>query len=469
MLRYLLIILLIAIITVSCEKNNSTTGPKLWFSSDTIHFDTIFTTIGTTTRELRVKNNENRKIIISHVYISGGSGSKFRLNIDGESAWEKKNIEMEPRDSMFIFVDVLIDPNNIDSPVAVTDSIMFDIENETQKVQLLAWGQDINLIDNREITSQIWHNTKPYVIYGNVTVDTLETLFIEEGTNIYFHRNGSLTLAGNLITSGTVASPVIFAGDRLEKMYEDIPGMWKGIFILNTSTGNSFNNTIIRNTVSGIHLGEKAGAASIPDLKLFSTRILHATVSGLSAVNGKIESANTIIAHCGSYCIDVSAGGDYDFAQCTLFNVWDYGFRTSSLVHITEKAASGGRTTQLHFTLKNSVIYGNNISEIEIVPMAKGYTGNYYFDHCLVKLDTATSPFWSKATFAGSFVNKNPLFIEPGVFDFRPDTLSPLINSGSLNYLIDYPQDIRGKSRTDDGKPDIGAFERIPGEHKKLK
>lgn len=469
MLRYPVIILLFAVLVSSCEKSPSAGSLKLRFSEDTIHFDTVFTTVGTTTKELRVINNQNRKVVIDNLFIAGGSESQFRLNIDGEPAWEKRNVELEAGDSLFIFIDVLIDPTNIDSPLSVTDSIIFEIGSKLQQIQLMAWGQDVNLVENKLVTSQTWHNNKPYVIYNNITVDSLETLIIEEGTKVYFHRNGSLTIAGNLIVNGTIEHPVIFGGDRLEEMYKDIPGQWKGIFILNPSRGNSFNHAVIRNTIYGIQLGETTSVSGYPDLKLFSTIISHSTISGLSAINGKVESANCVISHCGSWCIRIAAGGDYDFTHCTLYNIWDYGFRISSLLHVSEKAATtGGRITQLNLNLNNSVIFGNNTSEIEIIPITKGYNGNYLFDHCLIKLDTVHSQFWSADKFPGSFVNKNPLFIGESVFDFRPDTLSPLINRGNLIYLIDYPIDIRGKSRNDDGLPDIGAYERITGEHKMI-
>jgi hypothetical protein len=470
MIRNLIIIIFLVFVSFSCEKNNPGKGPKLIFSYDTIHFDTVFTTIGTTTKELIVRNNGNRKIDIDHIYLAGGSGSQFRINIDGEPAWEKKDIELEKGDSIFIFVDVLIDPTNIDAPVAVEDSLIFNVEGQNQQVQLLAWGQDINLMESMEIVTQTWHNWKPYVIYGKIIVDTLQTLFIEEGTKIYFHKNGSLTVAGNIVANGSPEKPVLFAGDRLEEMYEDIPGQWKGISILNPSRGNSFSNAIIRNSVYGIQLGETDGGTGFPDLKLFSSNISHSTVSGLSAVNGKIESVNTVLSHCGRYCIRVAAGGDYIFTHCTVYNLWDYGYRITPALYISEQAAiPGGRTAQLTLGLNNAVIYGNIISEIEIVSTGKGISGNYFFDHCLVKLDTLHSSFWSRDRFPGVIVNIDPRFIEQFRYDFRPDTLSPLINNGNTVFLAEYPLDIRGKSRNDDSKPDIGAFERIPGEVKKLK
>jgi hypothetical protein len=452
----------------SCEKSGNDFRSALSFSDDTVYFDTVFATIGSTTRELRVKNIEKNKIIIEEISLSGGNGSSFRLNIDGEPAIIKKNTELEGGDSLYIFIDVNVDPANSNSPVAVTDSIIFKVDGKEMKVQLLAWGQDIILTGSKTIQSETWNSPKPYVIYGTVTVDTFETLTIGEGTRIYFHKNASITMAGNIIASGTIDSPVLMASDRTEEMYGDIPGQWSGLFFLNTSKGNRISNTVIRNSVNGIHIGEVSVSGSVPDLKLFNTTIYHSTVTGLAAINGNLEAVNSVFSHCGKFCISLRGGGNYSFTHCTVFNLWDYGFRLTPALFVSEKpVVTGGATSQLYLDVNNSVIYGDLVSEIGIVTLSKSFAGNYFFDHCLIKLDTINSGFWSKERFPGVLVNKLPKFIDYLAWDFRPDTLSPLINKGDPQYMIDFPVDIRGASRLTDGQPDAGAYERIPGEHKK--
>jgi hypothetical protein len=422
------------------------------------------------TKELRIRNTGTRAITVDHIFLAGGNSSHFRLNIDGEPVNEKFNVSMEAGDSIFIFVDVLIDPGNSSSPVSVDDSIVFSIRDNTQKVMLHAWGQDINLIKGKEIGSETWHKGKPYVIYDKATIDTLETLTVEEGTRIFFHRNASLILAGSINVRGSDESPVLFATDRIEKMYDDIPGQWKGILILNSSKGNNISHAIIRNAIYGIQLGQPHPGTDIPVLKLFSSFILHSSVSGLSATKGNVEAANCVIAHCGSYCIYIASGGEYKFTDCTLFNSWEYGPRFTPAIYITEKPSTPQViVSQLDINMNNSVVFGDNVSELNIIPVNSVFTGNYYFDHCLIRLDTVKAAFWDKDEFPGSIINKNPFFIDSSIWDLRPDTLSPLINTGNPSFSLLYPFDIRGVSRSLTGNPDIGAYERIPGEHKKTK
>jgi hypothetical protein len=452
----------------SCEKSGSDSRPPLSFSADTIYFDTVFATTGSVTKELRVKNSLSEKLTIDEISLAGGINSQFRLNIDGEPAVSVTNVELERGDSVYIFVDVFVDPANIDSPVAITDSIMFRVAGEEMKVQLLAWGQDIFLVEKKIIKSETWGNSRPYVIYGNVTVDTLETLTIEAGARIYFHKNASLTMAGNIIALGTIGSPVLMASDRTEEIYEDVPGMWSGLFILNTSNGNRINNTIIRNSINGIHIGEVSGSGSLPDLKLFNSEIYHSTVSALAIINCNVEAVNSVFSHCGKFCISIRAGGNYSFTHCTVFNIWDWGYRLTPSLYVSEKpVVTGGTTNQLYLDVNNSVIYGDISSEILIIQGSKSLKGNYFFDHCLIKLDTINSGFWNREWFPGVQVNKDPKFIDHFNWDFRPDTLSPLIDKGDPLYMVEFPVDIRGVSRLTDGLPDGGAYERVPGEHKK--
>ncbi|HET6557693.1 MAG TPA: hypothetical protein VFG54_10300, partial [Prolixibacteraceae bacterium] len=96
----------------SCEDDKylSSTDVKLGFSVDTVMFDTVFTTIGSTTQHLKIYNPYEQKLLISSVKLAKGETSNFRLNINGISSNEVKDIEIAPFDSMYIFVEVTIDP-----------------------------------------------------------------------------------------------------------------------------------------------------------------------------------------------------------------------------------------------------------------------------------------------------------------------------------------------------------------------
>jgi hypothetical protein len=463
MLRSSLITLILLLTCIACRKNTVDSVHPLTFSTDTVYFDTVFSSVGSTTRELLIKNNERHRITLDEISLSGGAGSQFRLNIDGEPGYLKKNVQIGEGDSIYLFITAYIDPQSNDSPVAVTDSLIFTTGSISSKVQLLAWGQDIHLMKNSILSSAEWKNDKPYVLYGSVFVDTLQTLQIDSGARIFFHRSASLTVAGTLKATGTVGSPVIFSGDRLEKMYEDIPGQWNGITFLDISSGNILDHAIIRNSVNGLTVGLPSQSANYPDLDLLNSSVMHSTVACLSANHGKVTAANSVFSHSGRYCLSLNGGGAYRFIHCTFFNVWDYGFRQTPAVAVNEKKAGAGLVS---LEIGNCAVYGDLQNELDLSAAGSSLSGSYLIDHCLLRLDSASAGFWNSSRFRSVLLNRNPRFISASDYDLRPDTLSPLIDAGSQVYSSEYPFDIRGRSRIIDGKPDIGAFERIRGEHK---
>ena len=104
MKKYILPILVV-ILSYSCKKENIHTNESasLNFSSDTILFDTIFSSIGSTTFQLTVYNNNNFDIS-TNVRLSGNTEGNFRMNIDGESGNNVESIEIAANDSMFVFL-----------------------------------------------------------------------------------------------------------------------------------------------------------------------------------------------------------------------------------------------------------------------------------------------------------------------------------------------------------------------------
>ena len=116
--KYVLFFVLIAATVLSCrkeEKLTRSTYAKLEFSLDTVVFDTVFTTIGSATKQLKVYNRNNQKIEVSSIALVGNSQSTYRINVDGVPG-NAKFIHIPANDSIYIFIDVTVDPNNQNSP-----------------------------------------------------------------------------------------------------------------------------------------------------------------------------------------------------------------------------------------------------------------------------------------------------------------------------------------------------------------
>ncbi len=467
MRKFAFFAILVLVFFSSCTEKEFVTGDisPLRFSLDTVYFDTVFTSLGTATRELRVINPNPGWIKVDRIGTSQSGSSSFRLNIDGVSGNLREDVEIAPGDSIFIFVDVIIDPNNTDNPIAVNDSIIFDYHSKQQDVNLLAWGQDINLINGEEIATETWSGTKPYVVYNSMMVDTSHILTIEKGVRVLFHRGSTMFVAGTLIVNGTVEEPVLFSSDRFEGIYDDIPGQWGGIYFLYGSGSSSIDYAVIKNSVSAIHLGNLGSEDQAPSLEISNSLIMHNTVSGISSLGASLIAENCVITHCGYFSLYLAMGGSYSFLHCTIHNYWDYSATINPGVLISdyfEYNDSIYSTPLLEASFINSVISGSLKNEIGLDPLI-GESINCSFIKCLLRVDESLD-MWAAFDFSDNILNVSPKFIQAGDFDLRPDTLSPLLDVANPDYSLLLDIDIRANSRFNDNGPDIGAYERQIGE-----
>ena len=128
----------------ACKKDSLTTSfsDTVSFDTDTLFFDTVFTTVGSSTRKFKIYNHHSNKIKISSIKLAGGTNSIFRLNVNGVPGIEFKDLEIRAKDSMWVYADVTVDPGNTNLPFVVTDSIEFKTNGNFQDVQLVAFGQN---------------------------------------------------------------------------------------------------------------------------------------------------------------------------------------------------------------------------------------------------------------------------------------------------------------------------------------
>ena len=166
-----IVIALLLLTHQSCRKDSFTTTGNLEFSLDTLVFDTVFTTIGSTTEQFKIYNTNNKNILIEEVQLMGGDDSPFRLNLDGISGINHENINMVGNDSLYMFVEVTLDINNQISPLVIEDSIRFRTNGLDQYVNLAVWGQDA-YFHYQDQAQGIWPADKPHVIYGYSLVDS---------------------------------------------------------------------------------------------------------------------------------------------------------------------------------------------------------------------------------------------------------------------------------------------------------
>lgn len=463
-------LLIISIIAFSaCNKDELSTDPsfKLGFSADTVLFDTVFTTIGSSYQSLVIRNTSSAKINISKIALARGKASPFRLNIDGDATEQYLDMEIGAHDSAYIFVKVTIDPNNINTLFIETDSIVFQTNGNIQDVKLVAWGQDAYFHHNDILTGEMTlPDDKPHVIYGKLTADHNCKLNIAAGTRLYFHPGSSLEIrsGASLKVAGTLDKPVIFTGDRLDGDYPVTPGLWDGIWLENGSKNINFTYAEITNAKTGIQ-ADSCGLSGDEPLRLHNCLIHNMTYFGIFATKSRIVATNCQITNCGGNVVSIVDGGNYDFRNCTLARYFS-GRSYPALLISNYSVDSAGQQSPGDLTgayFGNCIITGNQSGEIEFYEL-EGAAFNFQFDQCLVNWDKDQYKKY-ESKFTNCISNKDAKFIDPYTNDFQLDTLSYAIDAASLTIINstvpDITHDRKGISRFEHGLPDLGVYERV--------
>jgi hypothetical protein len=470
--------------TFSCRKDSIDTKDsiRLSFSTDSVLFDTVFTTFGSTTKRLKIYNPSNSPINISSISVGNGTNSQFRINVDGVSGNIHKDVFLGGKDSLFIFAEVTIDPNNVLSPFVVNDNINFITNGTQQSITLAAWGQNahyfvanksvggipISYLDRKNSDTDLdstWVNDKPYVIYGGyLTLDGDDKLTIEAGVRVHFHNGAGLWVFenGNINVNGTKDEPVTFQGTRLEHAYQDVSGQWDRIWINNNNNGldHVFNYAIIKNGFIGIQAEPNPfilySGYSPGKLRLNNCQIHNNSVAGILAKNFRITDTNSVISNAGQHSLLVQGDGEYEFYHTTFANYWSESTRKTPSIFLQNAYINrDGSTVATNLTsidFYNCIIDGDQEIEFDTEVISTGVI-NFTLNNCVLK----TSNDVSASNYVNTVLNPTAnLFVDKSLHDYHLVAGSPAINAGDATITVTTDHD--GNPRSD-GSPDIGAFE----------
>ncbi len=440
-------------LTTSCGKINSLSKKHLSFSVDTLVFDTVFTTIGSTTQQFKIYNNDNKSVIIEEIELMGGSNSLFRMNVDGIALDMIKDTKLLGRDSLFAFVEVTLNTNGQTLPLIIEDSIRFRTNGVDQYIKLAVWGQDA-YFHYKDLNEGIWPNDKPHVIYGYAAVDSSKTLTIPAGTQIHLHKNALLYVyKSSLHVEGTLGNEVVFKGDRLEQMYQDVEGQYYGIYF-HEAKESTIDYAIIKNGTSGIHVYSNDASNPNYTLTLTNSKIFNHSRYGIFIYSGgKVKAENCIVSKCGTHALIILEGGDVNFNHCNLLG---YGNSQSPAVGIsnfyndyTNGVTNVGSINEGKFY--NCIISGNLNSELAIDTIQMSVVSlNFDFKNCLIRSEI----IFQYTIFQNTLWNDNPLFEDTAQGDFLFTSNSTLNGNGLVSSVTN---DILGSPRNN--PPDIGAIE----------
>ncbi len=467
-IKYILILTAIFVSGIfhACRiEDEFTTDPsaKLQFSVDTIYFDTVFTQLDSSgvrpisvTQQIRVIN-PNNNAVKTNIRLSGNFPSVFKLNIDGQSTNQVYGKEIYGKDSLIIFVQCYIPAGSQNLPFIVTDQILFETNGNIQDVDLVAWGQDANYLFNDVLDCNSgnlrWTADKPYVIYDSILVPEGCVLTIDAGARIHSYNKSSILVAGTLIVNGTANNPVIFEGTRLDGDYKELSNQWAGIRFLPRSKDNVITGSIIRNGYIGVEVDSQS-VNSNPNLTITQSHIYNMSAVGIVGYSSHIVAANNIISDCGQFGFFGALGGKYQLVHNTIAS-YNTKFNRQNPILVFDNTPYFDQQNNivarynLSFELVNNIVYGSLEEELLINSHPQGLT----ITTPIIQSNLIRTKQSSLNT-NGNVINKDPLFENFIINDYRLKANSPAKNTGiQTNILVDYKNNPRSNT------PSMGCWE----------
>lgn len=412
-LLYVIVLSVMPMILLSCEQESFVRDGgevQLAFSIDTVAFDTVFTTMGTATQKVTVYNRSDDNLILSSVTLEKGRTSRFRLNVDGDTSMEAHDVEIEAGDSIFVFVQANINPNDEQSPFLVEDAVSF---SNGQRLPLTAWGRNaVYHITPRDsvwlrIGNETWTDSLPHVVVGNVLVSEDCTLRLTAGAEVHFATNAMLIVdsAARLLVQGTAERPVLLTSLRHDGWYRFLPGQWQTVWFYNYSTGNMIDHAVIENATGGLRC--------YPGAQLTVSNSILRNISDCAIIGqGATVTGNNLLVYDCLAGFTALMGGSYDFRRCTFANYWSYNARKIETIvlsnqMLTSAGVVGGALTKADFV--DCIIWGTRSPEV-LLSEDERWPFNYRFVHSIVR---------------GGEWDEDPLFTDPREDDYTLQEGSP--------------------------------------------
>lgn len=463
----------------SCNKNQQflEQGGQIAFSTDTILFDTAFSSMKSSTHLVKVYNKESQFLRLD-LFLEKGVNASYDITVDGKTGKKVSDIEIAGNDSALVFITMNVDPTDEGIPFIVEDYLVASYNGLSNKIPIVGYAQNAYYINDSVLTTTTLLTDKPYVIINSALVATGETLTIPAGVTVYFHRNSRLYVQGTLKVMGTLSDQVRMQSDRIDRRIyvgsdDDVPGEWGGIYFLPESHDNEIHHATIKNgglstQVGGgstlpavIQLDKDTRMDGTPKLRMTNTIIKNAVAYGIIAFESSINAENCLIMNCQDINVALLQGGNYLFNDCTIGTMGGIRFFGRSLNAVSvvtqnyyQLTETTFNTADLNVQFNNCIIYGTNEEEF-IANKRDGFAANVSLNYCLLK---HTDPISDFVTLSNMMYNIDPAFVDISKSDFNLSTSSPVINKGTAAGTI--PTDYNGVTRP--ATPSIGAMEPQP-------
>jgi len=455
------------------EEFTSDSGARLTMAQDTVRFDTVFTTMGSSTHRFKLFNHNDKGIRMASVALESGGESGFRINVDGHSGAMLSDIEILGKDSLFLFAEVTLPKQNSDKPVLVRDRIVFTLENgQQQYIVLEAWGQDVEVLRAVEIAAdQTLSPARPYLIYDSLVVKEGARLTLPAGTTLHFYTDSYLGVHGQLTCEGTAEHPVTLRGHRTDRIFSYLPydrleNLWKGVTLYPESYDNRLEYTDIHSAEIGINC--PAATTDRTKLTLLNSTLHTNGTNNLHLTNCSATVWNCELTNCEQQNV-VLVGGSYDFLHTTIFQT--YGSDALMFTNLGEEEDQTWPLLKADF--RNCIVSGMNTDVIMGSSSDnKEVAFEYRFLNSLINIKMSGREDEETLARFAECVNEqdhekmetygkdNFLCVDTynRLYNYQLSEMSNARGIGNAAFSIELPTDRKAKERPSD-KPDAGCYQ----------
>ena len=447
----------------ACISDDFTDSPSdlLSFSTDTLRFDTVFTDLGTPTARLKVFNRASKSINISNIRMRNDDGI-FSMNVDGVSGKTFENVEIRANDSIFVFVECLIEADDDPRPFKVEGMIDFLTNGVTQTVTLEAYGQNVRRLRGVTFDSDVtFTDEMPYVVFDTLRIAKGATLTLNPGTRLLFHDKGMLQVDGCLLALGEPGKMIAIRGDRLDNVlpdtgYEILAGQWQGVRFGSESFGNRMEYVEMQSTVAGV-IVDSCGVIDRRKLTIVNSWLHNSQGNVLRSEHAWVDAYGCCFSDAGEAVVSLR-GGVHHFVQCTMANYYLFAISPETILtlsHLSREDSSGVSNPLMKADFSNSIIYGMT------APLTPGDLAgtDVYMRNVLLGVKGSDDDH-----FISCLWNENPEFEtvrDKYVFNYRLKDDSPAIGAGDPAFVnTECLFDMDGVDRLEWGNPALGAYAR---------
>ena len=347
-----------ALLLIACVRSpwqyDRSEGSQPYLSVDTIRLDTLYSSLSSATHVAMIYNQHDQPLLLDEVALLSGGNKGYRINVDGRSGSQIRDITLPPRDSIYIFVEATFTAGDSDLPTLVTDSLLWRCNEVTHYTRIEGYRQNISTLPaNLHIEKDtLWSSERPYLITDSITVEPGVRLTIAEGAHLLLPQGGRIIVRGALTLAGSVSSPILIEGIRRDNLTSDVsyrllPNQWDYIQFTAESQGNEIRYTTIRNGRGGITFVQ-GGDPLAERLLLQSSTITNMGGDGLILAGGSYTLRNSELSNVRGTCLSMEQAS-VQAEHLTVVSDYLFDHRRTPVLYVGE----GGKLKMI-----NSIVDG---------------------------------------------------------------------------------------------------------------